>query len=241
MKRSREATPDLLAALAAGTTFAALGRAVVHPRPTRVDRIAHEVAQSSYHRLVEVAQLPVEIGGLAGVYMPLAALTARWLRRRGRRGGTTIVVAAAAGWVALRMARAAYDRTRPPRPPHRGPKAERSFPSGHTTGVTAFAVAAARVLARERVLSPGAARAIAIGAPLVVGFNRVYVREHWLTDVVGGWLLGGGVGLACTGLADAISVGRRHAPRLRAAPRALARTRGARATRLWTRAPSALS
>jgi undecaprenyl-diphosphatase len=47
------------------------------------------------------------------------------------------------------------------------------------------------------MLSTRAALGIALGVPLLTGFNRVYVREHWATDVLGGWLLGGAVGLAC--------------------------------------------
>lgn len=65
--------------------------------------------------------------------------------------------------------------------------------------MTALAVAAGIVLARERAVSEHIARGITIGVPILVAFNRAYVREHWLTDTVGGWLLGTSV--ACTCLA----------------------------------------
>jgi membrane-associated phospholipid phosphatase len=194
--------PELAAAAAAGAGFAVVARLAAVNEATRIDRRVHDLAASTYHRSLELALLPIEIAGLPGIYIPLAGLMSRRLRRRhGREGAAGAVVGAAAfGWLALRATRLLFNRTRPPRPAHRGPKSESSFPSGHTTGLTALATAAGLVLKRNGIVSPLAARAIALGIPLVVGFNRVYVREHWLTDVVGGWLLGASVGLACVGI-----------------------------------------
>jgi membrane-associated phospholipid phosphatase len=191
---------DLLVAVAAGVAFVALARIVCRTRPTGVDRAAHDLAEQRGSRLLERVMRPIEVAGVPAVYIPAAALTARWLRRQGRGGGRTIVSAAASGWIAMRLARLRYARRRPPRPRHRGPKAELSFPSGHTTGLTALAVAAGTVLAREHATDRRTARAIAVGLPLIVGFNRVYVREHWLTDVIGGWMLGAAVAYSCLGL-----------------------------------------
>ena len=202
MHGKRRIPPELAAAAAASVGFAVLARVAAVSEPTRIDRRVHDLAASTYRRALELALLPIEIVGLPGIYIPVAGLMSRRLRRRhGRKAKAGVIVgAAAAGWLALRATRLVFNRTRPPRPPHRGPKKESSFPSGHTTGLTALATAAGLVLERNRIVSPLAARAIALGIPLVVGFNRVYVREHWLTDVVGGWLLGGGVGLASVGV-----------------------------------------
>jgi membrane-associated phospholipid phosphatase len=167
-----------------------------------IDRWVHDRARDAYARRVELLQRPLEIAGLPGVYIPLAFVIARRMRRARIAGGRAIWSAALAAWLALRATRFVYDRKRPPRPPHRGPKSESSYPSGHTTGITALAVAAAAVLEEEGVLSPSAARALAIGAPLVMGLNRAYVREHWATDVLGGWLLGTAVALGCVGLRE---------------------------------------
>ena len=199
MPAPRRIRPELGAAAAAGAGFAVLARIAAVSEPTRLDRLVHDLAASAYVRGFERAQAPIEIAGLPGIYIPLAAIAARGLRRH-HRGTGVIVVAAAAGWIALRATRLIYSRTRPPRPTHRGPKGESSFPSGHTTGLTALATAAGLVFERERVVSPGVARTILLGVPLLVGFNRVYVREHWLTDVLGGWLLGASVALTCLGV-----------------------------------------
>jgi membrane-associated phospholipid phosphatase len=63
--------------------------------------------------------------------------------------------------------------------------------------LTALAVAVAHTLEREQILTGRQARALVLGLPILIGLNRVYVREHWLTDVLGGWALGAAVGLAC--------------------------------------------
>jgi undecaprenyl-diphosphatase len=197
MYRRSDSASTLAPAVAAGLAFAAVARVAAADEPTQLDHALHDLATASYRRWFELLQLPIELAGYPGAYIPLAALGTARLRRRGVRGGNAILTAACGGWLALRVARLVYRRVRPPRPSHRGPKAESSFPSGHTTGLTSSAVAAATILARHGILSRRSARLLGVGVPLVTGFNRVYVREHWATDVIGGWLLGVAVGLSC--------------------------------------------
>lgn len=158
--------------------------------PTELDRALYDWATRHYDRRLERIQRPIELAGLPGIYIPIALLLARQVRRSGRRGGAAMTKAALAGWLALRLSRLVIHRPRPPRPPHRGPKIESTFPSGHTTGVTALAVAAATILRDEQILTGGAAAALGLGWPLTTAANRVYVREHWFTDVLGGLALG---------------------------------------------------
>jgi len=165
--------------------------------PSPLDLAAYEFSARHHSRPLELIQRPLEIFGLPGVYIPAAIILARELRRHGQRGDVGLVNAAMAGWIALRLSRLVIHRPRPPRPPGRGPKSESTFPSGHTTGLTALAIVAADVLENEHMLTRRQARALRIGLPLAIGMNRVYVREHWLTDVLGGWALGAGVALAC--------------------------------------------
>ena len=68
-----------------------------------------------------------------------------------------------------------------------------SFPSGHATGTAAVALLCAWMLSRWVIGSwPGrvAVWSIAIGVTGAVGFSRVYLGVHYVSDVLAGWLLG---------------------------------------------------
>lgn len=183
-------------ALAAGglvALLAVLARRAAVPRPTRVDRAARRLVMRHRPAVLTAALAPLDPLGYPGGYIPLAHLGAYWLRRRGLTNGHALPAAAWAAWIAHRLAKLAYERERPPRGVRvKGPKRD-SFPSGHTTGATAFALTAARVLAADGLLSREQAIALGVGAPLVMGASRVYADVHWATDVAGGWLLGAAV------------------------------------------------
>ncbi|HKN65274.1 MAG TPA: phosphatase PAP2 family protein [Gemmatimonadaceae bacterium] len=197
-RKARIARQAPLRASAAALAVFALVAAI--DEPTVVDRALYDWASRNYDRRFELAQLPIEILGLPGAYIPLALLIARHLRRRKRRGGASITTAAFAGWFSVRLSRLVIHRPRPPRPPHRRPKSESTFPSGHTTGATTLALVAARILHDEQILTVAQAAALGIGWPIVTAANRVYVREHWLTDILGGLALGVGAGAAILAL-----------------------------------------
>lgn len=75
-----------------------------------------------------------------------------------------------------------------PRPTLRG----YGFPSGHVFGVTVFVIVAVYVLwaldAPRRVQR--AVQMVGIVFVLAVGYSRLYVNAHWLSDVGGGLLAG---------------------------------------------------
>jgi undecaprenyl-diphosphatase len=68
-----------------------------------------------------------------------------------------------------------------------------SFPSGHAAGASAIALFSAWMLTRW-LITAWTGRVIAwtvvIGLAVVVGFSRVYLGVHYVSDVVAGWLLG---------------------------------------------------
>lgn len=68
-----------------------------------------------------------------------------------------------------------------------------SFPSGHATGTATIMVLSAWMMTRW-VITGWAGRvfvwAMAIGSALVIGYSRVYLGVHYVSDVLAGWLLG---------------------------------------------------
>lgn len=162
--------------------------------PTRVDRRIRRATEGRVGRAAGVALSPLFPVGLPGGYILIAYAIAHTLGRRHRRGGATIINSAWLGWFAHRGAKMLLERERPYR---KGRHRLDSFPSGHTTGVTSLAVTIAYVLRREGLVSGREAAAIAAGIPLVMGSYRVVAGDHWATDVLAGWLLGGTVAAVC--------------------------------------------
>ncbi len=180
--------------------FAAVGRhpPAAAPRTTvpfvgRWDQTVHK-AMGDVHNIVfsGIARALNVIGG-GIVTIPLRAIVALWVavRRRWRAFATWALTWGAAE-VILASAKAYLHRGRPPDP--LVATSGYSFPSGHA--VAAAATAVALVL----ILMPASRRrrkweAIAVLFAFVMGFSRVYLNAHWLSDVVAGVLLGASVAL----------------------------------------------
>lgn len=65
-----------------------------------------------------------------------------------------------------------------------------SFPSGHATLSVAFWGTLAVIAWRERVIGPTTALVAGVMLAFLIGGSRLYLIEHFLSDVVNGWLLG---------------------------------------------------
>lgn len=221
-RRSRAAASQLAIGVAALGAMMLVARGLHDDDPPLVDRWARQIARSRRMRKTARVLWPLFPLGLPGGYITVAYATAHALHRRGRRGGPAIVTSAWLGWLAHRATKLIYTRERPLR--HGVKRRTDSYPSGHATGATALALTTAYVLHRRRLISMPTALGIATVAPLVMGAYRVIADEHWATDVVGGWLLGGAIGLGCNAaLADSLGGAAHHVKASGASPRALHR------------------
>jgi undecaprenyl-diphosphatase len=129
------------------------------------------------------------LGGITGMRV-LALLGAVYLWYRGRRRVSAVtLIAAVLGDALFHVAKRVYAR---PRPQGLGGRvdADFSFPSGHSTVSAAVCCTLAYALWREGFIGRGKAITLAVAAPLLVGFSRVYLNVHWATDVIGGWCFG---------------------------------------------------
>jgi membrane-associated phospholipid phosphatase len=181
-----------------------LARNLRFDEPPTLDRRVREVADTRVPTGVRTILRPLYPLGLPGGYFTIAYGMAYWLRRRRRAGGPAIMTSALMGWLVHRGAKLVFVRERPRRPGVR--RRTDSYPSGHTTGATALALTSAYVFRRQGLISSTSAAAIAIGVPVLMGAYRVIADDHWTTDVLGGWLLGGAAGLVCNAvLADSVA------------------------------------
>jgi membrane-associated phospholipid phosphatase len=188
-----------LVVLAAVGLFAFVARRVATKEAEPLDQGVRRWTQDRRTAAGDLAARPVTLLSLPGVVVPATAALVWWLWRAGRRHaalalGVAPVAAATAGlsfttFLAQRNPPDAGDAPD-------GEVTEPSFPSGHTTGVTAEALSVAYVLSRERIASPAALAAL-LGWPLVVGATRVYRDRHWASDVLGGWAAGVAVAAMC--------------------------------------------
>jgi membrane-associated phospholipid phosphatase len=176
--------------------LAALLTAVVAtgvPAAQRVDDAFHDLmVQLRWTPLVEVSKvLSVAFGTM--VLWPLRvavtvviALRRRWLALTA--WGLTVVLSE----LAIGPVKALVDRPRPPGTLIATSAA--SFPSGHAiaSAVTAIGIVMALATGRRRLHWM-------VGAVLIaaaVALSRTYLSAHWLSDVVGGSLIGAGLAFA---------------------------------------------
>ena len=106
------------------------------------------------------------------------------------------------------------DRPRPPIDLRVVTAITQSFPSGHTTATAAVvSVLVLTVVAANRSWTAQlTAELLGVLVVLAMGWSRVYLGVHYLSDVVGGMLLGLWLALSTAWLFDIVSAGRR-APR----------------------------
>ena len=156
----------------------------------RIDDLAADLARElAMDPLVEIAKVVTGLGSFPVVALAGLATVAWTLLRRRWIEAATITVGVALSPLLVGIAKGAYDRARP-----EGGLVDfedAAYPSGHTMYSVAL-VACAVVLVRGGLgwAVRFAAVTVAVGVVVAVGLTRVYLRVHYLTDVLGGAALG---------------------------------------------------
>jgi membrane protein DedA with SNARE-associated domain/membrane-associated phospholipid phosphatase len=181
----------LLALLAvASFSFFLLGDIVQQPGEPRIDRWAEDVAgRLKMDQLVSLAKVVTQLGSLVAAIVA-AALTGVWaLAKRRFIDAGALVLGVGLSYAAVHIAKSAYDRPRPSNPLVESDLS--SFPSGHACYAVTL-VACATLLVRAGVGWAGRVAAVIVAVIIVavVMLSRVYLRAHFLTDVLGGAALG---------------------------------------------------
>ncbi|OBF54683.1 phosphatidic acid phosphatase [Mycobacterium sp. 852002-53434_SCH5985345] len=139
-------------------------------------------------RAITVAGGPLFLTALA---FPIS-VAAGW-RCRSWRPVVLALVGGGAVPLVLFTAKALVGRRRPPLPFALIDADGYSFPSGHATGTAAMMVISAWMLTRWLIrwwTGCVIVWAVAIGSVFLIGFSRVYLGVHYVSDVLSGWMLG---------------------------------------------------
>ena len=164
----------------------------VNTRPTGLDRWWANLATTDQGTLAAaVGVLLSEVGSLVGVLCCGAIVSAYLLVRREQRAVGMLATALLLGVASSELLKSLVLRPRPPSP--LVTVVHSSYPSGHSMGAAALAVSVALIALNVQPLSDRAVRWVWIAAVswvLLMMWSRTAVSAHWLTDTLGGALLG---------------------------------------------------
>lgn len=182
-----------LALLALGTWgFGVLGEDVLRGDPI-VGLDERFAAWLHQHQVATLTTLMegVTMLGSGRVLDPLAVIAVAWLLLRRRWGEAGLVALAVLGAEVLTAGlKAGFERRRPFFGDPLATETSFSFPSGHATVSLACYGALAVVLVRAHPARRAAIGAGAVALIALIGFSRLYLGVHFLSDVLAGFSAG---------------------------------------------------
>ncbi len=189
-------------ALLAGATLSLVGfialAALAAPNDSfDLDRTVRGMVQMLRHDSLHPAMEAVSVLGAGSGLIPLIALGSAVLWRSRRRWAVGLPAFMAGTGALQLLTKWAIDRPRPNELPW-------GFPSGHVLSVVVFF---GIVIYLVYLSCPARSRrclasAMCAGVVLAVAASRLYLEAHWLSDVVGGFLVGLAYLLLCIWFLD---------------------------------------
>jgi undecaprenyl-diphosphatase len=184
-----ERSPRRLAAIAAGVTLLlAVGLGVlVTLRTLNPEGLDAEWMEEIVEHRSPFWEVPARVfdfigGGWFGVFVvPIGVAVALLLARRPWAAGAFILGSAVSSGM-VQLMKALFGRARPE--DILVPLESGSFPSGHTANAATVVVLLALLLRRRWIAIAGA------GYVVLMALSRTYLGAHWVTDTVGGILIG---------------------------------------------------
>jgi undecaprenyl-diphosphatase len=155
--------------------------------------VAHRLSDAigSHRKQIRFFKTVSAVGGPTSWRVLAGAVGVALQLRRGRRPDWQIALTMAGAAVLSGGTKALVGRSRPALAVPLDPPSGKSFPSGHA--LTSFVAAGLFVLLLWPVCSARQRTLLLIAAAILVatvGFSRLALGVHYLTDVLGGWLLG---------------------------------------------------
>lgn len=149
-----------------------------------MDRVGLAMAHAGRSDLLDAWMPVITWGGSLLVLVPLIALAALVLLRRGRRREAGFLVLSLVGASAFsHLAKLVVERPRPELfAVWTTMPVDWSYPSAHAMQVTAAVLACAFVFTRSRARWAG----VLVGIVLLVGLSRLYLQVHFPSDVAAG-------------------------------------------------------
>lgn len=170
----------------ADSVFDFVGDASVTSADTRVANLLYGMRDAHF---VAIFGWITDAGGRHGVLPMLAGASGALLilRRYDLLGG--LWIAAVGNQLTVTLLKGFFDR------PRSGlgyfVETSGSFPSGHAAGAIAVWAMLFYLGWRVRALPAGVAAFGAVTVAFLIGLSRIYLIEHYLSDVLNGWLVGG--------------------------------------------------
>jgi membrane-associated phospholipid phosphatase len=196
-------SPRAMTALSSAAIAGGLGVAVKRDSTTAINRAVRKRIHP--RRSPALRSVAKGMSYLADPHAyPLVAAALGLLVNHTKGEGGLGPIAASFGALAVDNAtRLFIHQRRPPKAGRHHGRNRYGYPSGHTTAATAIAIASAgeisdRLSHRERTALWTAVAAISIS----VGWSRLYLDEHWIDDVFGGWMAGIALGIGSIALTN---------------------------------------